>query len=101
MAALAVGAPDSHAADVSIRRRVGAGPPLEVRVAIIGNVDSGKSTMVRSIGGERGLGGGKGGMEWKVGKRMQGSSWCLCGVWGVGCGINYYLQATFLNLVLV
>ncbi|KAI7839256.1 hypothetical protein COHA_006954 [Chlorella ohadii] len=41
-----VGAPDHHVADVCIRRRVGAAAPLEVRVAIIGNVDSGKSTMV-------------------------------------------------------
>ncbi|KAL4427868.1 hypothetical protein ABPG75_001957 [Micractinium tetrahymenae] len=47
----AVGAPDRSVADVCIRRRVvgdrgGAGAPLEVRVAVIGNVDSGKSTMV-------------------------------------------------------
>lgn len=33
-------------ADLLVRRRAGEGPPLEVRVAIIGNVDSGKSTMV-------------------------------------------------------
>lgn len=46
----AAGAPAPHAADVCIRRRGSAsgGTPLEVRVAIIGNVDSGKSTMVRS-----------------------------------------------------
>ncbi|PSC69725.1 GTP-binding 1 [Micractinium conductrix] len=44
----AAGAPAPHAADVCIRRRGSAsgGTPLEVRVAIIGNVDSGKSTMV-------------------------------------------------------
>ncbi|PRW56451.1 GTP-binding 1 [Chlorella sorokiniana] len=41
-----VGAPDHHVADVCIRRRVGAAAALEVRVAVIGNVDSGKSTMV-------------------------------------------------------
>jgi GTPase len=37
-----------EAADVVVRRRAsfGAGSALEVRVAIIGNVDSGKSTMV-------------------------------------------------------
>ena len=34
----------AHAADVEVRRR--AGNPLEVRVAVVGNVDSGKSTMV-------------------------------------------------------
>lgn len=34
------------AADVLVRRRAGARPPLEVRVAVIGNVDSGKSTLV-------------------------------------------------------
>lgn len=33
-------------ADVCIRRRAGTAPPLEIRVAIVGNVDSGKSTMV-------------------------------------------------------
>jgi GTPase SAR1 family protein len=33
-------------ADVLLRRRVGHGAPLEVRVAVVGNVDSGKSTMV-------------------------------------------------------
>lgn len=46
-----VGAPDRAVADVCIRRRIagdrgGSGAPLEVRVAVIGNVDSGKSTMV-------------------------------------------------------
>ena len=33
-----------HVADVEVRRR--AGNPLEVRVAVVGNVDSGKSTMI-------------------------------------------------------
>uniref|UniRef100_A0A7S3CBQ2 Tr-type G domain-containing protein n=1 Tax=Chloropicon roscoffensis TaxID=1461544 RepID=A0A7S3CBQ2_9CHLO len=33
-----------HLADVEVRRR--AGNPLEVRIAVVGNVDSGKSTMV-------------------------------------------------------
>lgn len=33
-------------ADVLLRRRPGPKGPQEVRVAIIGNVDSGKSTMV-------------------------------------------------------
>jgi GTPase len=34
-------------ADVLVRRRSGDGvPPMEVRVAVIGNVDSGKSTLV-------------------------------------------------------
>lgn len=37
----------SHTADVLVRRRAGEGVcPMEVRVAIIGNVDSGKSTLV-------------------------------------------------------
>lgn len=35
-----------EAADVAVRRRSGIAQPLEVRVAIIGNVDSGKSTLV-------------------------------------------------------
>lgn len=38
--------PPMACADVCIRRRCGVQPPLEVRVAIVGNVDSGKSTMV-------------------------------------------------------
>lgn len=33
-------------ADVTVRRRAGSAPAIEVRVAVIGNVDSGKSTMV-------------------------------------------------------
>ncbi|KXZ51478.1 hypothetical protein GPECTOR_12g441 [Gonium pectorale] len=37
---------DAFTADVLLRRRPGPRGPLEVRVAIIGNVDSGKSTMV-------------------------------------------------------
>lgn len=41
------GAPDMCTAHVSVRRRPGPGvSPLELRVAIVGNVDSGKSTMV-------------------------------------------------------
>lgn len=36
----------SHVMDILLRRMAGQAPPLEVRVAIIGNVDSGKSTMV-------------------------------------------------------
>lgn len=36
----------AQAADVLVRRRPGEGAPLEVRVAVIGNVDSGKSTLV-------------------------------------------------------
>jgi GTPase len=37
----------AHTADVLVRRRAGEGVcPMEVRVAIIGNVDSGKSTLV-------------------------------------------------------
>ena len=47
--ALTVGVPDMHVADVCIRRRLGGGSPLEVRVAVIGNVDSGKSTMVSEL----------------------------------------------------
>eukprot|EP01026_Neomeris_dumetosa_P083875 TRINITY_DN9778_c0_g1_i8.p1 TRINITY_DN9778_c0_g1~~TRINITY_DN9778_c0_g1_i8.p1 ORF type:complete len:582 (-),score=67.91 TRINITY_DN9778_c0_g1_i8:226-1971(-) len=35
-----------YGADVIVRRRAGIAQPLEIRVAIIGNVDSGKSTMV-------------------------------------------------------
>lgn len=35
-----------HTADVAVQRRAGMGTPLEVRVAVIGNVDSGKSTVV-------------------------------------------------------
>ncbi len=35
-----------EAADVAVWRRSGVAQPLEVRVAIIGNVDSGKSTIV-------------------------------------------------------
>lgn len=50
-----MGAPDRAVADVCIRRRIagdrgGTGSPLEVRVAVIGNVDSGKSTMVSRPG---------------------------------------------------
>lgn len=45
-----VGAPDHHVAVVCIRRRVGAATPLELRVGIVGNVDSGKTTMVRGFG---------------------------------------------------
>lgn len=45
-----VGAPDHHVAVVCIRRRVGAATPLELRVGIVGNVDSGKTTMVCSFG---------------------------------------------------
>lgn len=37
---------DCCTADVLLRQRPGPHGPLEVRVAIIGNVDSGKSTMV-------------------------------------------------------
>lgn len=44
-AALSSGGP-YEAADVAVWRRNGIAPPLEVRVAIIGNVDSGKSTLV-------------------------------------------------------
>ncbi|KAK9810446.1 hypothetical protein WJX72_010850 [[Myrmecia] bisecta] len=40
------GKAESAAADVLVRRRAGVANPMEVRVAIIGNVDSGKSTMV-------------------------------------------------------
>jgi GTPase len=36
----------AYVADVLVRRRPGPKNPMEVRVAIIGNVDSGKSTMV-------------------------------------------------------
>lgn len=35
-----------YAADVLVRRRAGVKSPMEIRVAVIGNVDSGKSTMV-------------------------------------------------------
>ena len=45
-----MGAPDHHVAVVCIRRRVGAATPLELRVGIVGNVDSGKTTMVCSFG---------------------------------------------------
>ncbi|GAB4820818.1 hypothetical protein N2152v2_007864 [Parachlorella kessleri] len=41
-----LGASDCWVADASIRLRPGGRPAVEVRVAIIGNVDSGKSTMV-------------------------------------------------------
>lgn len=45
--AAAGGVVASHTADVLVRRRAGEGvSPMEVRVAIIGNVDSGKSTLV-------------------------------------------------------
>jgi GTPase len=41
------GAKDMATADICVRRRPGEGvSPLELRVAIVGNVDSGKSTMV-------------------------------------------------------
>lgn len=40
------GKPDMATADVCVRRRAGTGPAVEIRVAIVGNVDSGKSTMV-------------------------------------------------------
>lgn len=39
-------AADTYAADILLRRRADKGAPVEIRVAIIGNVDSGKSTMV-------------------------------------------------------
>lgn len=42
----ALPAVDCCTADVLLRQRPGPHGPLEVRVAIIGNVDSGKSTMV-------------------------------------------------------
>ena len=44
----AQGSVTSSVADILVRRQTGGqeSPPLEVRVAIIGNVDSGKSTMV-------------------------------------------------------
>lgn len=35
-----------HMGDVCLRRCPGVSPPFEIRVAIVGNVDSGKSTMV-------------------------------------------------------
>lgn len=41
-----VGPVECGVADVLLRRKSGYKPPMEVRVAIIGNVDSGKSTMV-------------------------------------------------------
>ncbi|WIA29284.1 hypothetical protein OEZ86_011789 [Tetradesmus obliquus] len=41
------GVVSASTADVLVRRRAGEGvPPMEVRVAVIGNVDSGKSTLV-------------------------------------------------------
>lgn len=47
MLCAAVGAVESCTADVLVSRRASeANPPREVRVAIIGNVDSGKSTLV-------------------------------------------------------
>lgn len=47
LAAAGGGAVVAHTADVLVRRRAGEGVcPMEVRVAIIGNVDSGKSTLV-------------------------------------------------------
>lgn len=42
----ALGAPDSWVADVAVHPRPGVRPAVEVRVAVVGNVDSGKSTMV-------------------------------------------------------
>eukprot|EP00884_Botryococcus_braunii_P019205 jgi/Botrbrau1/5969/Bobra.104_1s0001.1 len=42
----AKGLPEAEAADILVRRRNTELGPLEVRVAIIGNVDSGKSTLV-------------------------------------------------------
>jgi hypothetical protein len=66
-----------HTADVLVRRCAGPGvSPMEVRVAIIGNVDSGKSTLVgvltRSMlddgrGLARGKVGGLGGLGGKGG----------------------------------
>ena len=38
--------PAGDSADILIRRKAGTGTPMEIRVAVIGNVDSGKSTMV-------------------------------------------------------
>ena len=46
MPALKSGDPDMAVADICARRRPGGHPPIEVRVAIVGNVDSGKSTSV-------------------------------------------------------
>lgn len=40
------GREDLHVADVLVRRMAGVRSPVEIRVAVIGNVDSGKSTMV-------------------------------------------------------
>jgi GTPase len=46
LSAATLSGPSMHVADVLLRRRVGEAAPLEVRVAVVGNVDSGKSTMV-------------------------------------------------------
>ncbi|KAL4858377.1 GTP-binding protein 1 [Chlorella vulgaris] len=46
LSAATLSGPPMHVADVLLRRRVGEAAPLEVRVAVVGNVDSGKSTMV-------------------------------------------------------
>jgi hypothetical protein len=40
------GAPARAVADVLARRAPGAGPPVEVRLAVVGNVDAGKSTLI-------------------------------------------------------
>lgn len=58
-----------HVADVLVRRKAGERSAVEIRVAIIGNVDSGKSTMVgvltRSV-----LDDGRGAARSKVGRTL-------------------------------
>lgn len=62
--------------DALLRRRAGVKPPAEVRVAIIGNVDCGKSTMVgvltRAV-----LDDGRGSARSKVGGKLPLATICV------------------------
>ena len=37
---------NEYGSNMLIRKKEGIGPPIEIRVAVVGNVDSGKSTLV-------------------------------------------------------
>lgn len=73
-------------ADVLVRRRAGEGvPPMEVRVAVIGNVDSGKSTLVGVLTRSM-LDDGRGLARGKV-RRVDACAALRCGTGdAAGCG---------------
>lgn len=67
------GREDLHVADVLVRRKAGQRSPVEIRVAVIGNVDSGKSTMVGVLTRSM-LDDGRGGARSKVMKHNHETS---------------------------